>query len=177
MILLHRLTFVRNFLSRKSVLKPHVPFANGSVTNYVEFALGFGSLLKPGLGTHNNCREPGFLLCSYLRDVPSETRTYVSSYHKPFLRKGLIGRLVHCTSKTISQEEGCSLASEPSWFKSLETWPCPGFLGSIRFMASLFMGLPGYYTSFLFRKFLLFLNFSSDKMPPPIKHRSHIFMD
>lgn len=51
---------------------------------------------------------------SYLRDVPSESMTYVFPIiNKPFLRKGLKGHLVLCTNKVISQEEGLSLASDP----------------------------------------------------------------
>ena len=66
-------------------------------------------LPKLGLGTCNNYREPGFLLHSYLRDVLYESRAYVSSYHKPFPSKSSVGHLVHCTNKTVSQEEGHSL--------------------------------------------------------------------
>lgn len=55
-----------------------------------------------------NCRELGFLLHSYLRDAPSESRIFVSFDHKPILINWPKGSY---RSFGSSHQEGCTIFS------------------------------------------------------------------
>lgn len=97
--LLYRLTFVKNFLSRRNVLKPHVILLIEVSYIMLNLPWDLGRCWKWVLGHVITVGSQDFCFILFGEIFPLRVgRPFPPTINKPFLRKGLIGPLVHCTN-------------------------------------------------------------------------------